>query len=181
MDFHKKERIARKRKTVSSGIEAAEAVAAASSKANNKAAEREQRGSRRGSFIHLLCDFPRTFFPFWKTPFSREAKGPPDHNFPTQTTRIQEKRKIGRNTNRKGVIVATEKWRKGGEKKMPRRSEDCAEEKKRDGNCCCDGNKSARQETRRDETRQASATRRRDSPSLQVSKTTRGLQIEDPK
>jgi hypothetical protein len=79
---------------VSSGIEAAEAVAAASSKANNKAAEREQRGSRRGSFIQLLCDFPRTFFPFWKTPFSREAKGPPDHNFPTQDTRIQEKEKL---------------------------------------------------------------------------------------
>jgi hypothetical protein len=79
---------------VSSGIETAAAVAAASSKANNKAAEREQRGSRRGSFIHLLCDFPRTFFPFCKTPFSREAKGRPDHNFPTQATRIQEKEKM---------------------------------------------------------------------------------------
>jgi hypothetical protein len=105
----KKERIARKRKTGSSGIEAAAAAAAASSKANNKAAEREQRGSRRSSFIHLLCEFPRTFFPFWMTPFSREAKGPPDHNFPTQAYANSGKRKIGRNTNRKGAILATEK------------------------------------------------------------------------
>jgi hypothetical protein len=97
----KKERFARKRKTVSSGIEAA-----ASSKANNKAAEREQRGSRRGSFIHLLCDFPRIFFPFWKTPRFHEKQK--DHRITTPRHKLREFTKE-KNYNRKGAILATEK------------------------------------------------------------------------
>jgi hypothetical protein len=127
----KKERIARKRKTVSSGIEAAEAVAAASSKASQQQSSRTgTKGIAPRKLYSSLVRFPENILSILEDSVFTRSKRTTGSQFPDTSYANSGKRKIGRNTNRKGAIFATEKRRKGGEKKMPRRSEDCAEGKK---------------------------------------------------
>jgi hypothetical protein len=110
----KKERIARKRKIVSSGIEAAAAaaaaVAAASSKANNKSSRAGTKGITPRQLYSSLVRFPENILSILQdSVFTRSKR---DHRITTSRHKLREfrkKRKNGRNTNRKGAILTAEK------------------------------------------------------------------------
>lgn len=180
----KKERIARKRKIVSSGIEAAAAaVAAASSKGNNKSSRAGTKGITPRQLYSSLVRFPENILSIFQDSVFSRSKRTTGSQLPDTSYANSGKRKNGRNTNRIGAILTTEKWRKGTKNYAQTFKRLCWRNNPAEMEiAAATENKRARQETRRDKTRRQDKQARRGDATLLPSRSlTRGLQIEDPK